>query len=125
MPALLIHLLVEREIEGIEWVRERERDEQSNSAEMVIDCRERECVSDYLAVGCWVVDVSGGGSGFAEPLPASGAQQSFCHVCICVWGNVPANLLCVQQRAPFKQPQPRADTNCGVTQAIPAPDVKW
>lgn len=100
------------------------RDEQSNSAEMVIDCGERECVSDYLAVGCRVVDVSGGGSSFAQPLPASGAQQSFCHVCICVWGNVPANLQCVQQCAPFKQPWPQAATNRGVTQAIPAPDAK-
>lgn len=51
-------------------------------------------------------------SSFAQPLPASGAQQSFCHVCICVRGNVPANLLCV---LPFKQPWPQAATNRGVT----------
>lgn len=55
IPALFIHLLMERE-EGSGYEREKTgRDERSdmisNSAETAIDCRERESVSHYLAAG--------------------------------------------------------------------------
>ncbi len=95
--------------EGTRGKREGERergDMVSNSAETAIDCRERESVSDYLAAGMFSCScVIGRGSSPAEPpSPRQVHNKSICHVCICVQGNVPANLLCVQQCFPVLKP---------------------